>query len=340
MLSTIFKPKGTQNKDFKVVNMTICTKYDRLEQIDDPAKIDYFVHLPKPQASNLGPVTEWLLDRRGLKKESYGDGRLSHASQMYVRLPQSGTTVGIDFGRPEDGRAKLTKWRDGRPETVYLFSLVSEDIIANECAYKGYCLPKERFKAALEVAGPAIGAKLIAPRYTLDDSKKFKGFAPDYKIYTLKLPFEDRTDLQGNRVQLGCGTVAVAVREYLGIKSVEELKKFSKQAKPRVGSTWRFDDLAELWLDTHIGDGKYLMIRDKSGGSASLPKGLYGSPESDANTDVVPEFTQTGNTFKERKLVVIDGIMKSRPVIISNGVDKGIVNELLGELIDEEITWK
>ncbi|MFH1105637.1 MAG: hypothetical protein V1731_00285 [Candidatus Aenigmatarchaeota archaeon] len=318
----------------------VTAKYEKLEQINDPTRIDYFVHLPKPQASNLGPVTEWLLDQRGLKMESCGNGRLSHASQMYARMPQSGAIVGIDFGRPEDGRAKLTKWADGRPEFVYLLSLVSEDIIANECAYKGYCLPKESYKAAIELAGPAFQVQKTKITYTLSDAKSFKGFAPDYKIYTLKLPFEDKTDVRGNQVQLGCGAVAISVRERLGIKNAEELREFSRHKKPRVGSTWRFDDLAEMWLDAHLGDGKYLLIRDKSSGTASLPKGLYGSPESDANTDVVPEFTQTGNTFKERKLVVIDEIMKSRPVIITNGVKKDIVKEFLGELIEEEITWQ
>lgn len=338
MLSTIFKTKGTQNKDFKVVNMVICAKYNKLEQIEHPTKIDYFVHLPKPQASNLGPVTEWLLEQRGLKMESYGNAGSSHASQMYARMPQSDTVVGIDFGRPEDGRAKLAKWGDGRPEVVYLFSLASEDIIANECAYKGYCLPKEKYKAAIELAGPALVVQKTKIMYTLDDARSFKGFAPDYKIYTLKLPFEGRTDLQGNRIRLGCGAVAIAVRERLGIKNVGELREFSRHQKPRVGSTWRFDDLSELWLDTHLGDEKYLLIRDKAGGG--LPKGLYGSPESDANTDVVPEFTQTGVTFKERNLVVIDEVMRSRPVIITNGVDTGPVKEFLGELLDEEITWK
>lgn len=319
----------------------VTTTKDCLEQLGNHRVCMYaepFVHLPKyrddGQRSNLGSVTEWLLGQRGLR-ETYENGRSTHADQTYVKMSRSGTIVGIDFGRPEDGRAKLTKWGDGRPESDYFLSLVAEDIIANECAYRGYCLPKEKYKAAIELAGPAFVVQKTKIKYTLDDAKKFKGFAPDYRIYTLNLPMEERTGLR-----LGCGTVAIAVREHLGIKTVEELREFSRHQKPRVGPTWRFDDLAEMWLDTNIGDGRYLLIRDKSGGSAGLPKGLYGSPESDANTDVVPEFTQTGNTFKARGLVIIDEIMKSRPVIIAKGVHEELVREFLGELIAEEITWQ
>ncbi len=297
---------------------------------DIPAgEVKYWIHLSSPRESNLGAVAQYILKNRGIEVEVSKRGGLPHTmGRIYCCTPETNSTIGIDLGRPEDGKAKLTGWNDGRPELVYIATLVGEDIMANEAAYGNYCLPKSIIKSAVEAGGGAVGARLSKPRYAFKDAVALDN--ANYHIFHLNLPKEDSCDFK-----LGCGKVVLAAKESLEIKDIAGLKEFAKQYPPRVGASWRFDDLVELYMDSVLGDGKYLMVKDKRGNGKSLPKGMYGSPEADPNIDLVVEFMQTGRTLKENKFVVIDELMQSRPIIVTKGANDKLVKEFFGDLLSE-----